>query len=295
LLFSGGVYFGGVAAYTETTPNTYSIDLSQQAYGTQPGGAMCVLQGTGTGECRRVVVSGKNTSNYTLGWQVNRPFSVPLDQTSRIAIMPFQGRIAFNRNSYTDGGSVQFYSTAIGCQAMENVFERTGGLMAWGRAGAWQPHYMWGPNYRNVFYDNLVLEGNHVFNYDTHYSKEQQNISVEYYPGGSKTIEPWTFGSLTNDQGPPFEPSASNDCVGSQCFKGALNRFIVLRGNIVKSNGGLLIRGTSSNCLAEANEVELSDVGVYVNETTTMGGIVLVRNVEPNNVPSNYNPYVLKP
>ena len=50
----------------------------------------------------------------------------------------------------------------------------------------------------NVFYDNVVLEGNHIYNYDTHYSKEQQNISVDYCPGGSKTIEPWTFGSLTD-------------------------------------------------------------------------------------------------
>jgi hypothetical protein len=185
--------------------------------------------------------------------------------------------------SSSDGGAVQFYSTATNCQAMENVFERTGGLIAWGREGNEKPH-MWGPNLRNVFYDNVALEGNHVYNYNT--------ISdCQYHAGGSKTIEPWSFGSLSNDQGVPWEPPSPYD-PGPKGFKGALNRFIVLRGNLIKSNGGIVIRGTSANCLAEGNEIELSDVGVHYNESTTMGGIVLLRNVEPNNVPINYNPYI---
>ena len=140
----GGVYYGSVAAYrhveTENgvTGGGVSIDLHDTVYGVQPGGAMCVLQGTGTGECRRVFKSGDQYINITSGkptyqtnWVPNLPFSVDLDSTSMLGIMPFQGRIAFNRNKYSDGGAVQFYSTATGCQAMENTFERTGGLIAW--------------------------------------------------------------------------------------------------------------------------------------------------------------------
>jgi hypothetical protein len=32
------------------------------------------------------------------------------------------------------------------------------------------------------------------------------------------------------------------------------------------------VRGTSANVLVERNTIELSDVGVYVNHTTTRGG-----------------------
>ena len=110
---------------------------------------------------------------------------------------------------------------------------------------------------------------------------------VDYFPGGSKTIEPWFFGSLTNDQGAPVDP-------GPQSFDPdlALNRFIVFRGNIVRSNGGIVVRGTSANVLVEGSRIEMSAVGVHVNYTTTYSGIVLSDNVEPSNVPPNFDPYL---
>ena len=40
--------------------------------------------------------------------------------------------------------------------------------------------------------------------------------------------------------------------------------------------------------------IEQSHVGIYVNESTTKGGIVLVNNQEPDGVPPNYNPYLEK-
>jgi hypothetical protein len=50
------------------------------------------------------------------------------------------------------------------------------------------------------FVDNEVLEGNHVWNYNTKPRPEENPSEYPYFPGGSKTIEPWFFGSLTNDQ-----------------------------------------------------------------------------------------------
>ena len=110
---------------------------------------------------------------------------------------------------------------------------------------------------------------------------------ADYFPGGSKTIEPWFFGSLTNDQGEPVDPSPPVDA------DLALNRFIVLRGNKVHSNGGIVVRGTSANVLVEGSMIEHSHVGIYVNKSTTKGGIVLVNNKEPKGVPEKYNPYVV--
>ena len=71
------------------------------------------------------VNSGTKESNYTVGWTVDRAFTVPLDASSKVTILPFTGQIAFNNNDYSDGGEVQFYSTALGVQAMENTFART--------------------------------------------------------------------------------------------------------------------------------------------------------------------------
>ena len=130
-----------------------------------------------------------------------------------------------------------------------------------------------------------VVEGNHVWNYATHPTVGEDPSSWPYFPGGSKTIEPWFFGSLTNDQG-----MGSGDTANIS-FKGGFNRFIVMRGNIVRNNGGIIVRGTSANVLLDSNLVELSDVGIHVNLTTTEGGVVLVNNTEPPNVPANYNPY----
>ena len=112
---------------------------------------------------------------------------------------------------------------------------------------------------------------------------------ADYFPGGSKTIEPWFFGSLTNDQGEPVDPTPARDA------DLALNRFIVFRNTMVRSNGGVVVRGTSANVLVEGSVIENSHVGIHVNTTTTKGGIVLLNNTEPPGVKKNFNPYTAPP
>ena len=83
----------------------------------------------------------------------------------------------------------------------------------------------------------------------------------------------------------------------AMALKAGFNRFITFRGNKVHSNGGIVIRGTSANTLVTGSVIENSHVGIHVNDTTTTmfgdegGGVVVVDNKEPANVPSNYNPY----
>ena len=50
------------------------------------------------------------------------------------------------------------------CVAAENSFERTGGLSAWGRAPSSNGY---GANFHVSLIDNVVQEGNHVWNYNT--------------------------------------------------------------------------------------------------------------------------------
>lgn len=129
-------------------------------------------------------------------WQVDQPFTVDLDDSSQVTIVPYIGNIAFNGNNYSDGGEVQFYAQAFGVVAAENRFERTGGLSAWARGYSGKD-----ANLRNSFIDNTVVEGNHVWNYNTLPTPATKPDSYPYYPGGSKTVEPWFFASLTNEQG----------------------------------------------------------------------------------------------
>eukprot|EP00041_Stephanoeca_diplocostata_P029767 m.886641 g.886641 ORF g.886641 m.886641 type:complete len:955 (-) comp23627_c0_seq5:567-3431(-) len=234
------------------------------------------LQGSSPKSCMAVETSVKPNLEI---FSVDIPFTVPLDSTSRIAIFPYVGHIAFIANNYSDGGEVQFYAEALGCVAAENRFTRTGGLSVWARGfhGA-------DANLRQQFIDNTVVEGNHVWNYNT---KPNDPGEFPYFPGGSKTLEPWFFGALTNGQGMPIDPF-----IGPTGFMGAFDRFIVMRGNRVASNGGIVIKGTSANVLVEDNVIANSDVGIHVNYTTTQGGVVLVGNTEPPSVPPNYNPYV---
>ena len=231
------------------------------------------------GVCIGAVANNSTVADLTR-WIVDRPFTAPLDQTSRVTIMPYIGQIAFNGNAYSDGGEVQFYAQALGVVAAENTFTRTGGLSAWARGYSGKD-----ANLRNAFIDNVVAEGNHVWNYNTSPGPAEDPSVYPYFPGGSKTVEPWFFASLTNEQGPPIDPGPSYG------FEGAFNRFITFRGNRVDSNGGIVVRGTSANVLVEGSVIRQSDVGVHVNLTTTQGGIVLLHNVEPAGVPPNYNPY----
>jgi hypothetical protein len=145
----GGVYYGGARAGAGST----RVALAAPATGAQPGGALCVLAGSGTGECRRVVSAhAAPTSDAPQAldeFDVTHPFSVALDATSMITIMPYVGHIAFNGNAYSDGGEVQFYAQALGCVAAENTFERTGGLSTWARGDPGAD-----ANLRNSFIDN---------------------------------------------------------------------------------------------------------------------------------------------
>ena len=83
----------------------------------------------------------------------------------------------------------------------------------------------------------------------------------------------------------------------AMALKAGFNRFITFRGNKVRSNGGIVIRGTSANTLVTTSVIKDSHVGIHVNYTTTNmfgdegGGVVVIDNEEPDSVMPNYNPY----
>jgi len=151
----GGAYFGTVAA-VDGTKLTLSSDPVLRDYAPKPhadwtGAAVQILDGKGAGQYRFVTV------NAGREWQVDRPWVVLPDGTSRISIAPFRGQNLFVGNMFEDGGAFQLYAAAHDSIVAGNKGKRMDGFLVWGL----NPHG-WGyqPSWYCQFFDNEILEGN---------------------------------------------------------------------------------------------------------------------------------------
>ena len=167
-----------------------------------------------------------------------------LDATSLVQFGPFKGRFVFLDNEYVDGGAFQLYANAADVVVAHHRFERMEGLLSWGRAtgGA-----IYCPNIRVQFVDNHVVEGNHVWNYNGSYP----------YPH-PKTVEPYSIGILGSDQDDAHS-----------VYQGPLNHLVIIKRNRIDNNGGIVVRGHTTNVVVEENQILNSSVSVHVNGTHT--------------------------
>lgn len=152
---AGGAYFGTIS---ESAGTRLTLAGDPKGYGFHPnerdswvGSAVCILEGRGAGQWRRVV------SNDGRVWELDRPWAVAPDTQSVITIVPFKGRVLFIGNTVTDGGVVQAYAMSVDCVFAENVFTRADGLLCVGR----NPHgYGWQPSWFCQFLGNDIRVGN---------------------------------------------------------------------------------------------------------------------------------------
>lgn len=152
---ASGAYFGAVAS-AEGARVTLAADPVFKDYAPKPhtnwvGAAMQILDGAGAGQYRFV------TAHSGREWQVDRPWGVPPNATSRISIAPFRGQNLFIGNTFADGGAFQLYAAAHDSIVAENKGSRMDGFLVWGL----NPHG-WGyqPSWYCQFLDNEILEGN---------------------------------------------------------------------------------------------------------------------------------------
>ena len=80
----------------------------------------------------------------------------------------------------------------------------------------------------------------------------------------------YSIGILASDQDPqPCEPypHGAKNCKGGNgtAFQGAINHLIVLKRNVIENNGGIEVRGHTTNVVVEGNIVRNSSVGIHVN------------------------------
>jgi hypothetical protein len=151
----GGAYLGHVAT-VDGNRLTLAADPVLKDYAPKPhqnwaGAAVMILEGKGLGQYRIV------TAHQGRDWEIDRPWTVPPDVTSRISIVPFRGRNLFIGNTCEDGGPFQLYGSAHECIVAENTGRRMDGFLVWGL----DPHG-WGqqPSWYCQFLDNTILEGN---------------------------------------------------------------------------------------------------------------------------------------
>jgi hypothetical protein len=115
------------------------------------GAAMLIIEGKGAIQYR---VATKHQGGAV---EVDRPWTIPPDKTSKIEISPFRGHNLFVGNTIEDGGNFQLYAAAHESIVAENKGARMDGFSVWGI----NPHgWALQPTWFSQFLDNEIVEGN---------------------------------------------------------------------------------------------------------------------------------------
>jgi hypothetical protein len=144
----GDAYFGKIRSAHGTT-----LDLTAEPKWTGrnwAGALVCVLQGRGAGQYRRIVRHSGTTV------ELDRPWTVAPDAASELCITAFQGRYMILDNEFTDTGAMQFFGTSIECLAVGNRATRMQGFRG---LGMWYEGFQ--PSWFCQFLGNEILEGNY--------------------------------------------------------------------------------------------------------------------------------------
>ena len=231
----GGAYLGHVAAI-EGNRITLAADPVFKDYAPKPhqnwsGAAVMILEGKGVGQYRIV------TGHQGRDWEVDRPWTVAPDATSKISIVPWRGRNLFIGNECADGGPFQLYGSAHECIVAENTGRRMDGFLVWGL----DPHD-WGqqPSWYCQFLDNRILEGN----------------AYGHRTGGFGTA---AAGQPGDGKGRSVRDVVfrRNACLNNAGFSigGNLHGALVERNTITHADIGIVVRPPASGVILRANAV----------------------------------------
>jgi hypothetical protein len=218
----GQAYFGKVAA-VDGVHLTLAGDPDYRDFSPKPrsdwtGAAVLILDGRGAGQYRFVAKNDKRQ------WEVDRPWDVPPDETSRISIVPFRGQNLFIGNTFEDGGAFQLYGMAIDVIVAENKGARMDGFLTWGHMNP----QGWGvqPSWFCQFLDNEIVEGNGY---------------------GNRTA---SFGTVMDTK--------------SAAYAGPLGRCILFRRNRCRNNASFGLGESLRDALVEHCTIAHADLGITV-------------------------------
>ena len=187
-----------------------------------------------------------------------------------------RGKNIFHNTHYRDGGAFQFYGLGVDNLVVGLTMERGGGFVSWGQylSGPCRPPDGSGlcgfvnPNLMNEFIGNVVVEGLRAEHQGTplvrsivlHYTclSSSERVAIENSGLFKQGMGNWGEKLQINGHSFAIIDPAPQFIIGHNyghvVTAADLNRFIVFRGNQVRSNGGFLI-GASSDVLVESNTV----------------------------------------
>ncbi|MBI2297996.1 MAG: hypothetical protein HYU66_03435, partial [Armatimonadetes bacterium] len=239
---SGSPYYGKLAQ-VDGAQLTLAED-AEWAKGEWHGASLFVLGGKGMGQERAV------TAYEGRGVTLDRPFDVPLDDTSLVSINRRQRRLLLIGNEFEEVGvAIQLYGTSTECIAAGNRVRRGTGFVNHG-----MNYYGYQPSWFCQWLDNEISEGNSYGN--AYVSNVPSVLEVTALPGRGDFPCPLTVGTI-------------------------------VRGNRLLSNASISLGagnppGSSAHCpwvrdvVVEGNEIRDSEVGVAVAEGVT--GVLLRDN-----------------
>ena len=306
-----GSYFGPLSSIVNGTIVHTLHDTKPASYmkfGAWRGGALAVLNGTGAGQVRRIVVPGIDSkpslTNRT--WIVDRAFDIEPEKDDYVQIMAFRGRAIFFRNLYLDVGPVQLYTISLESVVAEIWAERFEGFVGFGQWRGWnsstyscdlsfndeysQAHiYAPVPSNRIKSSDSLkeIIEAEATQNTQNAFGPKRMQIRFPCIEGmlgigmqpniHSLYVDNWVwegntvinFNSTETQFYTLWYKNHKYVSIPIAHFPTPPNMFIVYRRNGASSEGGMWIGSGAHHVLVEGFNASLSSHCVDVDEDTT--------------------------
>jgi hypothetical protein len=236
----GGFYFGAVAQVddrqlrlTDGLPDSVESMNWIEA-------AVFVVDGRGAGQWARLAgIEGIAAPGRQVSVILDRTLKVPLDDSSRIAIVRMQQNYLVVDNRFEDTGvAAQIYGTALNHIFAGNTSTRTGGFLAMGMY-----YHQFQPNWQVQLLDNHITEGN-------------------IYRSGPN-IDVFSGEAVIAVEGQQADQNAGNP---------PLARAIVVRGNRLDDDAHIEVKGFSTaspgvrDVVIEHNMIGFSRVGIVTDK-----------------------------
>ncbi len=248
---TGGAYFGYINSVSGKKMVLAKDPLFKRYAANAPNWvntAVCILEGKGVGQYRRVLNhSGRD-------WEVDEPWAVDPDETSILSIVPFRGRTLIIDNIFEDGGNMQLYGMSVENIVSGNKGIRMSGFLAWGlNARLWG----WQPSWYNQFLNTEIVEGNS-------YSHTPALIGIW---GNVDTLD-----KIKNNNKVPekerivFEEIWNHFKISPKMADLSLARCNVVRNSTIRSNGKIIVSGNTSDVVIEKNFISNSETGIQLEK-----------------------------
>lgn len=230
----GGSYLGKVAAV-----DGVQVTLAEKGRLMPHRNMVVIMEGTGMGQYRYIL--DRDEQHLT----IDRPWEVPPDETSVVAITSVVYHSILTGNDMADGSTaLSLYGAHYDCVLAGNTAARSTGFLSRGM------HYGGpAPCFNIQWLDNRITEG-----YNIRGQEGGAGNGVLVAISGGTTFIPWAH---TYD------------------YKGSLQRGVVMRGNVMEANACIGVQGPVADVVIEGNTVREAKTGIF---GVSGGSAIVLRN-----------------